>query len=151
MVVLITTFGVISDLIVLIASGGTSVTVLGAFKTSPHLVARIFVMRNIIVNFVNAVTNAVLNIVFTLAIDSVLNFVGRTFNLGLFSTCFIGCLPSRLHLASIVLVANTSFMLDFLTAVCPTHQTTGVRPTRALHCRWLVLGQNVIVVGVEDR
>jgi lipoprotein-releasing system permease protein len=132
LIVLVAAFNIESSLVMVVTDKKADIAILRTLGASPSTITKIFMVQGVIIGAFGTLAGAVLGIVASLGISSLLGWINNAFGLHLFDAYFVNYLPSQLRWQDVVLVVGVSLGLSFLATIYPARRAAQVQPAEAL-------------------
>ena len=132
LIVLVAAFNIVSSLVMVVTDKKADIAILRTLGASPATITRIFIVQGTIIGVIGTVAGAILGVIFSLSISSIVTWLSSVFGLNLFDAYFINYLPSYLRWQDVGIIVVLSLLLSFIATIYPARRAAKIQPAEAL-------------------
>ena len=132
LIVLVAAFNIVSSLVMVVTDKKADIAILRTLGASPATITRIFIVQGTIIGVIGTVAGAILGVIFSLSISSIVTWLSGVFGLNLFDAYFINYLPSYLRWQDVGIIVVLSLLLSFFATIYPARRAAKIQPAEAL-------------------
>jgi lipoprotein-releasing system permease protein len=134
MVIAVAAFNIVSTLVMVVKDKKADIAIMRTVGARPSGILRIFITQGSIIGVIGTAIGALLGVLFTLNLESIVALVEAAFGMKLLAAdvYFISDLPAELKLRDVVSICSIALLLSVLSTLYPAWRGARMMPAEAL-------------------
>lgn len=134
LIIMVAAFNIVSTMVMVVTDKEKDIAVLRTIGASPRSIQSIFIIQGLIIGTVGSVVGAILGVITSLNIGTIVPFIENLFGFKFFppDIYYISEIPSDLHWQDVWTVASIAFVMTLLATLYPARRASKTQPAEAL-------------------
>jgi lipoprotein-releasing system permease protein len=134
MIVAVAAFNIVSTLVMVVTDKRSDIAILRTLGLKPRAIMGVFMVQGVIIGLIGTLSGAIAGVWLTTHIKAIADWIERStgFDLLPADVYFLSELPYEVHLADLLAVCITAFLLSLLATLYPAWRAARTQPAEAL-------------------
>ncbi|WP_024851059.1 lipoprotein-releasing ABC transporter permease subunit [Hydrogenovibrio kuenenii] len=134
LIIMVAAFNIVSTMVMVVTDKEKDIAVLRTIGASPGSIQSIFIIQGLIIGTVGSVVGAILGVITSLNIGTIVPFIENLFGFKFFPAdiYYISEIPSDLHWSDVWTVSIIAFVMTLLATLYPARRASKTQPAEAL-------------------
>lgn len=134
LIVAVAAFNIVSTLVMVVTDKQSDIAVLRTLGASPGRIMAIFVVQGTAIGFIGTLVGMVAGVILALNVEPVVAGIEGLFGVHFLDPAiyYISALPSDVHVADVLFVGGTAFLMSVLATLYPAWRAASTQPAEAL-------------------